>query len=144
MDVSTSGTASEMNPGLLPVLWIEVPPAAQASSTRWRSAGSMLAGWWNSPRVVTTLAPDASSRHTSSASRARGMYSTQSAPSATTSSMSLVAATPVASSPHSSPASRPALSGAWTHTPARSRVGCSMTLRSARVPMLPVAHWTTR
>ena len=45
------------------------------------------------------------------------MYSTQSAPSATTSSMSFVATTPVGSSPHSSPASRPALSGEWTHTP---------------------------
>ena len=104
----------------------------------------MLGGWWNSPRVVTTLAPEASSRHTSSASSARGMYSTQSAPSATTSSMSFVATTPVAPSPHRSPASRPALSAECTHTPASSSLGCSITLRSARVPMLPVAHWTTR
>ncbi len=67
--MSTSGTASVMNPGLLPVLWIEVPPARQASSTRARIAGSMPAGRWNSPRVVTTLAPDASRRHTSSTSQ---------------------------------------------------------------------------
>ena len=45
------------------------------------------------------------------------MYSTQSAPRPTMSSMSFVATTPVASRPHRSPASRPALSGEWTHTP---------------------------
>ena len=71
--MSTSGSASVMKPGLLPVLWIEVPPAAHAASMRARRAGSMLAGWWNSPRVVTTLLPASSSRHTSSTSRARGM-----------------------------------------------------------------------
>ena len=53
-----------MKPGLLPVLWIEVPPAAHAASTRARTSGSRLAGRWNSPRVVTTLDPAASSRHT--------------------------------------------------------------------------------
>ena len=103
-----------MNPGLLPVLWIEVPPRRQAASTRSRDSGSMLAGWWNSPRVVTTLAPDSSSRQTSSTSSARGMYSTQSAPSPRISSMSRVARTPVGASPQSSPASRPALSGEYT------------------------------
>ena len=114
IEVSTSGTASEMNPGLLPVLWIEVPPARQAASTRSRVPGSMLPGWWNSPRVVTMFAPDSSSRHTSSTSHARGMYSTQSAPSSRISSRSRVATTPVGSSPQSSPASRPALSGEYT------------------------------
>jgi hypothetical protein len=59
MELSTNGSASEMNPGLLPVLCTEVPPVAQAASTRSRTAGSMLSGWWNSPRVVTTFAPDA-------------------------------------------------------------------------------------
>ena len=54
--MSTIGTASVMNPGLLPVLWIDVPPAAQAASIRSRIAGSRLGGWWNSPRVVTTFA----------------------------------------------------------------------------------------
>jgi hypothetical protein len=73
MEVRTSGSASEMNPGLLPVLWIDVPPAAHAVSTCPRRAGSMLPGWWNSPRVVTTLVPEASSRHTSAGSSARGM-----------------------------------------------------------------------
>jgi hypothetical protein len=73
IDVSTMGSASVMNPGLLPVLWIEVPPSAQAASTRARRAASMLAGRWNSPRVVTTLAPEARIRHTSSKSHDRGM-----------------------------------------------------------------------
>ena len=43
-EVSTSGTASEINPGLTPVLWIDAPPLAHAASTRWRRAGSMLGG----------------------------------------------------------------------------------------------------
>ena len=73
MDASTIGSASEMNPGLEPVEWIEVPPAWQAASTWARTAGSMLSGWWNSPRVVTMLAPDASSAHTSSTLQAAGM-----------------------------------------------------------------------
>ena len=133
-----------MNPGLLPVLWIELPPWSQAASTCLRTAGSMLSGRWNSPRVVTTFAPDASSRHTWSKSQAAGMYSTQSAPSARISSSSHVAATPVAGRPHSSPASFPALAGEWTYTPANVMSGCSMTDRSAREPMFPVAHWTTR
>ena len=50
-----------MNPGLDPVECMEVPPAWQALSTAARTAGTMLPGWWNSPRVVTTFAPDASS-----------------------------------------------------------------------------------
>ena len=71
--MSTIGTASEMKPGLLPVLWIEVSPRAQARLDAARIAGSMLAGWWNSPRVVTTFAPDSSRRHTSSMSHCCGM-----------------------------------------------------------------------
>ena len=144
IDVSTNGTASVMNPGLLPVLWIEVPPSAHAASTRSRTAGSRLAGRWNSPRVVTTFKPDASSWQTSSKSQACGMYSTQSEPRARISSTSFVAKTSVASSPQSSPASRPALSGLCTYTPVRVMFGCLMTARRAPAPMLPVAHWMTR
>ena len=73
IDVRTIGTASEMNPGLLPVLWIDVPPFAQAASIRSRVAGSRLGGWWNSPRVVTTLLPDSSRRHSASTSQPCGM-----------------------------------------------------------------------
>ena len=144
MDVSTSGIASVMNPGLLPVLWTEVPPCSQAASTRLRTSGSMLSGRWNSPLVVTTLAPAASSRHTSSTSQAAGMYRTQSAPRARISPMSPVAVTPVAGRPQRSPASCPALAGLCTYTPASDRPGCSMTDRRDRAPMFPVAHWTTR
>jgi hypothetical protein len=62
-----------MNPGLLPVLWMDVPPVAQAFSIRARTTEFMLAGWWNCPHVVTTFAPEASRRQTSSMSRVRGM-----------------------------------------------------------------------
>ena len=62
------GTASEMNPGLLPVLWIDDPPAAQAASMRSRTAGPMLPGWWNPPVVDTTLLPAAKSAHSTSTS----------------------------------------------------------------------------
>ncbi len=109
IDSKTSGSASVMNPGLLPVEWIEVPPVAHAASTRSRSPGSRLSGRWNSPRVVTMLAPDSRIRHTSSKSQPCCMYSTQSAPRARTSSIELVATTPVVATPHSSPASLPDL-----------------------------------
>lgn len=49
IDARTSGTASVMKPGLLPVLWIEVPPRAQAASTRSRTALSMLGGGGTRP-----------------------------------------------------------------------------------------------
>src|SRR4051812_48094514 len=58
--------------------------------------------------------------------------------------MSGVACTPTGATPQSSPASRPALPGSYTRTPASSSRGCSMTPRSDLVPMLPVAHCTTR
>ena len=112
-----------MNPGLLPVLWIEVPPRRQAASTRARTDGSMPGGCWNSPRVVTTLAPDSSRRHTSSKSQLCGMYSTQSAPRARISSIESVARTPVGPPrPHRSPASRPTLSGEYTYRPDQRHV----------------------
>ena len=111
IEVSTMGTASEMNPGLLPVLWMEVAPRSHAASTRLRIAGSMLSGWWNSPQVATTFTPDSSK---------------------------------VGPIPHRSPASRPSFSAVVTYRPARVSCGCSITPRSERVPILPVAHWTTR
>ena len=61
IEVSTIGSASVMKPGLLPVLWIDDPPASHAASIRPRRSGSMLAGRWSSPRVVTTFDPDARS-----------------------------------------------------------------------------------
>lgn len=73
MDISTSGTASLIKPGLLPVLCTEARPRAHAASIRLRRVGSMLAGWWNWPVVATTFVPAASSRHTSSASGRAGM-----------------------------------------------------------------------
>jgi len=72
-DVRTIGTASVMKPGLLPVLWTEVPPSSHACSTRARTSSGRLAGRWNSPRVVTTFVPEARSRHTTSKSQPWGM-----------------------------------------------------------------------
>jgi hypothetical protein len=63
-EVTANGSASEMNPGLLPVAYSDVPHTPQARSTRALAPGSMPPGWWNSPRVVTMFEPDASSRHT--------------------------------------------------------------------------------
>ena len=59
-------------------------------------------------------------------------------------SRSFVAATPVAGRSHISPASRPAFSAECTQRPTSSIPGWSMTPWSDLVPMLPVAHWTTR
>ncbi len=49
IDNSVSGTASVMNPGLLPVLWIDALPSAQAASTRARTSASMLGGMVEHP-----------------------------------------------------------------------------------------------
>ncbi len=143
-DSSTSGNASVLKPGLLPVEWIEVPPFAHAASTRSRTPASRLAGRWNSPRVVTMLAPDSRIRHTSSKSQPCCMYRTQSASRARTSLIESVAITPVVPTPQSSPASLPTFSGECTYSPTSSRSGWSITARSDFVPMFPVAHWTTR
>ena len=75
-EVRTSGSASLMKPGLLPVLWIDVLPGGTPPRSAPRTAGSMLAGRWNSPRVVTTLVPAAEHgtgrrRHSPGACRAR-------------------------------------------------------------------------
>ena len=106
------GSESLMNPGLLPVAKIDDPPRRHASEIRSRSSSASLRPPPNtSPRVVTTFVPDSSSATTSSITKTRGMYSTQSARSAVISAGSSVAATPTGFSPHSSPASTPALSG---------------------------------
>ncbi len=143
-DSNASGRTLVMNPGLLPVEWIDDWPVAQAASTRSRRFGSILAGRATSSRVVTMLTPDARRRQTSSVLKPCCMYNTQSAPSASTSSIELVAITPVVPLPHRSPASRPALSGECTNRPTSSRCGWSITAPSDLVPIFPVAHWTTR
>ena len=53
-------------------------------------------------------------------------------------------ATPTGSSSHRSPASTPSLAGSYTRTPTSSSSGSRITSRSARPPMLPVPHCTTR
>ena len=145
IDVSTIGRASVMKPGLLPVLWIDVPPAwrrpprsARASWGPCSPAGGTRRA--SSPRCCPPPAggrPRRSRRRAACRGRSPGC-------SARTSSIEPVASTPVGASPASSPASRPTLSGSYTWTPTSSRSGCSSTPCSDRVPMLPVAHWTTR
>ena len=73
-----------------------------------------------------------------------GMWATQSASRARISSRSLLASTPTGSLPAISPASRPALAGDVTYTPASSRSGWSRMALIEWRPTLPVAHWTTR
>ncbi|WP_420750095.1 hypothetical protein [Rhodococcus sp. O3] len=42
--MSANGSASVTNPGLLPVLWIDVPPSAHAASTSARATASIADG----------------------------------------------------------------------------------------------------
>ena len=116
IEVSTTGTASEMKPGLLPGAvdrGAALPDRPPRSASR--ISGSRLAGWWNSPRVVTMLAPDASRRHTSSKSqRLRHVQHAVGAEGQDRRRCRRWPSTPVGAVPHSSPASRPALSGEYT------------------------------
>src|SRR5574338_465983 len=63
---------------------------------------------------------------------------------ASASSRSAVATTPSGGPPHTSPASRPAFSGEWTHSPASSRAGWAAMAGTAWIPTVPVAHLMTR
>ena len=98
-----------MKPGLLPVAWIEVLPRRQAASMRARIAGSSAAGFWNSMRVVTMLAPDSSSRQISSI--AADMRHVEHAVGLQREHVfdAVGGGTPIGARPASSPASRPAL-----------------------------------
>ena len=79
IEVRTSGTASEMNPGLLPVLWIEVRPCRQAAvDPLTPTAGSMAAGPVELAPGRHDVGPGPSRRQTSSKSHSCGMYRTQS------------------------------------------------------------------
>src|SRR5262245_64588358 len=73
-----------------------------------------------------------------------GIWSTQSASSATSAATSSVATTPPRDAPTNSPASFPTFSGLYTRSPTTSSSGCSRAIASDRSPMLPVAHWMTR
>ncbi len=55
IEVSTSGTASVMNPGLLPVLWIEVPPRSHAPSTLQVRKRCSLKTRWSMPLRLPPL-----------------------------------------------------------------------------------------
>ena len=105
MDASTIGSASEMKPGLLPVLWMEgAPRLARLLHAVPDGRVHARSGWWNSPRVVTTFEPAVSSRVTSLKSAGGGhVEDAVGAWVLVIASMSLTAMTPVlASRPHRS------------------------------------------
>ncbi len=153
-----NGSVSVRNPGSLPLAHTDESPCRHASRMRLRLASlSRTARAIRSVQVVTTLVPLSSSATMSSTSSswvrparvwpvpvARAMYTQQSAFSSRIASRSVVAATPVGSSPHSSPASTPFLPSSYTRTPTRSYDGSRISSRRARCPVFPVAHWTTR
>jgi hypothetical protein len=96
------------------------------------------------PAVDTTLTPVSRRRSNSSIDATIGSKLTKSGNSARSTSTSSVAVMPSVPTPHSSPTSRPTLSGPYANTPTSSRSGWRSTARAARRPTLPVVHCTTR
>src|SRR5947199_2390524 len=147
---NVNGIRSLANPGSMPDVKKETPPALHAASSGSVYRGGAEGGYTSGTTdVETTLVPASRMRAISAtAASARrspvAVYDTQSAPSPMISAESVVAATPTGARPASSPASRPALSGLWTSTPTSSRSGCCKIPRSASRPTLPVLHCATR
>jgi hypothetical protein len=142
---------SPEKPGSIPFTYIVVFPLTHAASNGSRNHASACGGYTShTSDVLTTFVPAARNAISSrSASPGRvsacDVYTTQSAPSATSASTSSVATIPVASSrPHSAAASRPTLLGLLACTPTSSRSGRSMRARRAWRPTLPVENWITR
>ena len=96
IDVSTIGTASVMNPGLLPVLWIDEPPGRARGLDPCPEAGVHAGRAVElTPRGHDVRSRPPAAGTTSSASqRARPCRARSPAPSASTSSMSPVATIP--------------------------------------------------
>ena len=144
IEARTSGTASEMKPGLTPVLWIEVPPCRQAPSTGRAGRGPCCRGGGTRPGSSRRSIPDSSSRHTSSKSHA--LWHVQDAVRREREDLAdyLVGEHPDGAEPTELPGiSRPCPASTRRARPA-SGLGCSITSRRERAPMLPVAHCTTR
>ena len=142
MEVRTIGSASEMNPGLIPVLWIEVAPG------RARCLHPGRAGRVHACRVME-LAAGGHDVRTGGEQRADGVevHTLLHVEDAVGPSARIVADVPrrphpVGPSPQSSPASRPSFSGECTWTPtrvpgdARSRPSASG-CRCCRWPIAP-------
>src|SRR6202012_2530900 len=95
------------------------------------SSAASATAWWRllpgsgytQPTGVTTFLPDRRIAMTSSSLGTSGLYTTQSASVASTSSMLEVAATPSAAVPRISPTSRPFLSALCTQHPTSSSRG---------------------
>src|SRR6202044_584300 len=141
-DEIISGNRSVMPPGWMPDPCSVTPPATAASATA-LTAGLLRSGY-TQPTGVTTFFPDRRMATTSSSLGISGLYTTQSASRASTSSLLDVAATPSDSMPKISPTSRPFLSVLCTQQPASSSCGWFSTHPMAALPTPPVAHWMTR
>src|ERR1700683_1094582 len=121
-DEIISGNRSVMPPGWMPDPCSVTPPATAASAIA-LTAGLLRSGY-TQPTGVTTFLPDRRMATTSSSLGISGLYTTQSASSANTSSMLDVAATPIVSAmPRISPTSRPFLSALCTQQPTNSSCG---------------------
>src|SRR5215208_494751 len=94
------------------------PPSIHACSIAFTLA-SVRSGY-TQPTGVTTLFPDRRMDLTSSSSGINGAYTTQSASTASTSSLLELATTPNGSRPKISPTSRPSLSALCTQQPTSS------------------------
>src|SRR6266566_4025713 len=147
---NANGMRSLANPGSMPDVRNETPPALHAASSGSVYRGGAEGGYTSGTTDVETTLVPASRMRAMSATASSGrrspvaVYDTQSAPRPMISAGSVVAATPTGARPASSPASRPALSGLWTSTPASSRSGWCRIPWSASRPTLPVLHCATR
>src|SRR3984893_2109496 len=137
-DEIISGNRSVMPPGWIPDPCSVTPPSSAASAIA-LTAGLLRSGY-TQPTGVTTFLPDRKIATTSSSLGTSGLYTTQSASVASTSSTLEVAATPSAAVPTFSPASGPVLSALCTQQPASSSCGWFSTHSMAAFPTPPVAH----
>ena len=146
------GKRSLANPGSIPVVKHDAPPAAQASVIGSIQLGGLrdIDGHTQGVMAVEHTSMPARrnapmSRMLSAAWAAVGpKWTRASGRSATRASRSSVAATPTGSMPHSSPTSLPTLSGWLTPTPTSSKAGWRTTSGMTILPTKPVPHTTTR
>src|ERR1700722_18200365 len=120
-DDSISGNRSVMPPGWMPDPCRGTPLSTAAFATAlWRA---FPGSGYTQPTGVTTFLPDRKIATTSSSLGTNGLYMTQSASSASRSSMLDVAVTPNSPSPVIWPTSRPFLSALCTQQPTSSSCG---------------------
>ncbi len=146
------GNRSLANPGSMPVVKHDAPPAWHASTIGSVQLGGLRAIVGHTQGVIAveqTSMPARRkapmSRMLSSAWAAVGpKWTSASGPSATRASTSSVAARPTGPDPQSSPTSAPAFPGSWTPTPTSSKAGWRRTSGMTIFPTYPVPQTTTR